>query len=210
MTEHNPTRRFFFAALPAMILLGIFILFNYYRSYQDTHQTNNPYALLQREHMPEVSEGLGKILSSYDFESGNANNNLSHLAFSGHTEKQSLKMSAQVQFSPGLWIKFKDLPGDSAWIRATGYAWFSCRVSEAKCSLVATCNHNGINYKYMSVPIENEAVKPYQWNKISIDYHIPPAPDREDVLQVYFWYRGQGEMLVDDIEIKLFVHDKPK
>ncbi|MEI7898372.1 MAG: hypothetical protein WCJ26_15145, partial [bacterium] len=72
------------------------------------------------------------------------------------------------------------------------------------CSLVATCNHNGINYKYMSVPVEKEAVKPNQWNKICIDYRIPPPPGREDILQVYFWYRGSGEMLVDDIVVNIY------
>ena len=118
-------------------------------------------------------------------------------------------MSSKVPFSPGLWIKFTDLhPGDDLWIRASGYVWFSCPAAEAKCSLVATCNHNGVNYKYMFVPIEKEEVKPGQWNRISIDYHVPPPPSREDVLQAYFWYRGNGVMLVDDIEVKFFTNKK--
>ena len=37
-----------------------------------------------------------------------------------------------------------------------------------------------------------------------MDYRIPRAPDGEDVVQVYFWYRGKGEMLVDDIDIRLY------
>jgi hypothetical protein len=233
MFEKGPSRRFFFAGLLAIFLLGVFISVNYYRSYQDSHQIADPSAGVEREKLPAGLEGNGKLLAFHDFESGNASDTASHLAFAGHSGKQSLKMSSKVPFSPGLWIKFKDLsavdsplirhhdpllirhqnsfwiyPYDSLWIRATGYVWFSCSPSEAKCSLVATCNHNGINYKYMSIPIEKEAVKPNQWNRISIDYHIPSPPDREDVLQAYFWYRGMGELLVDDIEVTFFAAEK--
>ena len=197
-----PSRKSLFTVFSAILLLGVFILVNYCRSYQDSHQTIDPWANIEREKLPAHLEGKGKRLAFHDFESGNANDTASNLSFLGHGGKQSLKMSQKVPFSPGLWIRFNDLkPGDSSWIRVSGHVWFSCPVSEAKCSLVATCNHNGINYKYMFVPVENEAVKPGQWNRISIDYHIPPAPDRQDVLQAYFWYRGNGEMLVDDIEI---------
>jgi hypothetical protein len=257
MFEKGPSRRFFFAGLLAIFLLGVFISVNYYRSYQDSHQIADPSAGVEREKLPAGLEGNGKLLAFHDFESGNASDTTSHLSFAGHSGKQSLKMSSKVPFSPGLWIKFKDLipvdfplfkshgsslnhsqdsslikirglslsrqpdpplvdqqnslwtkPYDSLWIRATGYVWFSCPPSEAKCSLVITCNHNGINYKYMSIPIEKEAVKPNQWNRISIDYHIPSPPDREDVLQAYFWYRGMGGLLVDDIEVTFFAAEK--
>jgi hypothetical protein len=43
---------------------------------------------------------------------------------------------------------------------------------------------------------------------VSIDYRIPPPPDHEDVLQAYFWYRGNGELLVDDVEVDLFTANK--
>jgi hypothetical protein len=189
----------------AVLLLGLFILVNFYRNYQVSHQPVDQVGLNDREKLPARLEGKGKRLAFYDFEQGNANDTSTHLARIGHTGKQSLKMSVQVSFSPGLWIKFKDLnPGDSSWIRATGYIWFNCNPAEAKCSLVATCNRNGVSYKYMSIPIEKEAIHPDQWNRISIDYLIPPPPDREDVLLVYFWYRGAGDLLVDDIEIDFF------
>ena len=184
----------------ALSLLGIFIGWNYYIHKQSLKINQDD--ICEREQIPDTTGMIIKRLAYHDFESGNAGDTATHLAFRGHSGKQALVMSSKVLFSPGLWIKFKDFnPGDSSWIRVTGYVWFSCPVSEAKCSLVSTCNHNGINYKYMFIPIEKEEVKPNQWNRISIDYRIPPAPDREDVIQAYFWYRGNGEMLVDDIEI---------
>ena len=193
------------AGLLAMILVGLFILVNHCRAYRDAHQTLDPLDQAETGILPAAPEGKGKRLAFHDFESGDAADTASHLAIPGFKGKQSLRLSSKVPFSPGLWIRFKDLrPGDSAWIRATGYVWFSCPVAEAKCSLVATCNHNGINYKYLFVPVEKQDVKPGRWNRISIDYRIPPAPDHDDVLQVYFWYRGSGEMLVDDIEVDFF------
>ena len=196
-------RKVFLSGLGAILLLGVFISVNYYRLYRDTHQSTDRSLQIEREQLPSAYEGKGKSLAFHDFESGNAADTASHLSARGYGGRQSLKLSSKVPFSPGIWIKFRDLkPGDSAWIRATGYVWFACAATDAKCSLVATCNHNGINYKYLAIPIEKEAVKPNQWNRISIDYRIPLPPDREDVLQAYFWYRGNGEMLVDDIVVE--------
>ena len=202
--EFKPVR-IFAAGLTALFLLGVFISVNYYRFYRDSHQTIDPLAGVEREKLPAALEGKGKRLAYHDFEAGNAGDSASNLAVAGHGGKQSLKMSSRVPFSPGLWIKFRDLnPADSAWIRVTGYVWFSCLPAQAKCSLVATCNHNGVNYKYLFIPIETENLQQNQWNRVSIEYRIPLAPDRDDVLQAYFWYRGKGELLVDDVEVELF------
>jgi hypothetical protein len=198
-------RRNLIALILAVVLLGVFILVNSIRSYQSLHAHSDPAAGVVTEILPSFPDGKGKNIAFFDFEQGNAADTASHLAFPGHGGKQSLRLSPKVPFSPGLWTRYKDLkPGDSTWIRATGYVMFSCPVPEAKCSLVATCNRNGVNYKYMSVPIEKGDVKPGQWNKISIEYHVPQAPDPGDVVQVYFWYRGSGEMLVDDIRVEIF------
>lgn len=187
------------------MLLGIFVGWNFYvkeRSLQVKPDLNDTTG---REHIPENAGLISHRLAFLDFETGNVADAASHLANKGHSGYQSLKMSPVVTFSPGLWIRFKDLnPGDSSWLRATGYVWFSCPPADVKCSLVATCNHNGINFKYMFVALEYEDLKPGQWNRVSIDYHIPRAPDQEDVLQAYFWYRGSGEMLVDDLSIEFY------
>jgi hypothetical protein len=189
----------------AMALLGIFAGWNFYVHEQSIKIISDQGYKPEREQMPDTSLCTSTRMAYHDFESGDAGDSASHLTAKGHGGKQSLILSSRVPFSPGLWIRFKDInPCDSSWIRVSGYVWFSCPVSEAKCSLVATCNHNGINYKYMFIAIEKEAVTPNQWNRISIDYQIPPASDCEDVLQAYFWYRGSGEMLVDDIDVEFY------
>jgi hypothetical protein len=205
MSEKRHSPNFFLAGLLAMILVGVFVLLNYYLLYRDSHQKSDPFAAVQREKLPSGLESKGTRLAFHDFEAGDASDSANHLARTGHAGKQSFKLSSKVPFSPGLWIRFKDLPpGDSAWIRATGYVWFSCPDSLVKCSLVVTCNHQGTNYKYLFVALEKENLEPNRWNMVSLDYRIPPAPDREDVLQVYFWCRGAEEMLVDDIRVDIF------
>lgn len=206
--ESGVSRKAIFAGLTAIILLGVFVSVNYYLTFRDADKSVVDQAGVERDHLPAGLENQGTRLAFYDFETGNAADTASHLAFKGHSGKQSLKMNSKVIFSPGLWIRFRDLNhADSCWIRATGYVWFSGSPADAKCCLVATCNHQGVNFKYMFVALEKENLQPDCWNRISIDYRVPPAPDAEDVLQAYFWYRGQGELLVDDVEVTLF---KPK
>jgi hypothetical protein len=162
------------------------------------------------ERLPSGSQSFAsRSLAFHDFESGNPADTASHLVMPGHQSKLALKLTPAAPFSPGLWIRFRDLrPGDSAWFRASGYVYFSGTARDTSCSLVATCNHNGINYKYMTVRVEREPVKPDCWNRISIDYRIPPPPDSNDVVQAYFWYRGEGEIMVDDISVDFYSPEK--
>jgi hypothetical protein len=205
MVENGLSRRTVFAGVLAVFLFGIFILVNCFRSYRETHQTIDRLAEYERETLPSQLADSGRRLALHDFEWGNPVDTSTHLVFSGHDSRQSLKLNSWAPFSPGLWIQFKDLiPGDSLWIQATGYVWFDCAPAEVKCYLVATCNHKGINYKYMYVDLEKENLQPNQWNRVSIDYLVPKAPDPEDVVQAYFWFRGGGEILVDDVELTLF------
>jgi len=206
---NRPIFQILLSLVLAVALLGIFIGLNYFLNERSLHRNPDQDGSNEREQIPETTGLKARRLAFYDFEWGNASDTSLHLATTGHGGKQSLRMSSSVPFSPGLWVRFKDLnPGDHAWIRAAGYVWFTCPPEEAKCSLVVTCNHNGINYKYMFIPVEKEDVKSGQWNRISIDYRIPQASDAEDVLQAYFWYRGKGEVLVDDIEIEFFINSQ--
>jgi hypothetical protein len=171
------------------LLLGFFILVFYFLGRTDFDAAVDPLQVAEREYLPEHLEGKGTRLAFHE---------------------QSLKLNSGMPFSPGLWIRFSDLnPGDQDWIRATGLVWFSCPADEVKCSLVATCNHNGVNFKYMFVALEYENLLPNQWNRVSIDYRIPPAPRGDDVLQAYFWHRGGAELLVDDIEIEYYANQIP-
>ncbi|MEI6682356.1 MAG: hypothetical protein WCO44_06995 [Bacteroidota bacterium] len=197
--------RIFAVFATAVALLGIFVGVNYLLGERSLEISRKQGELHEAEQMTDTVGLTSKQLVNQDFEWGNPADTASHLADLGHRGKQSLRMRSWVPYSPGLWMKFRELkPGDSTWLRITGYVWFSCPPRDLKCSLVATCNRKGVNFKYMFMALEKENLKPNQWNRVTMDYRIPRAPDGEDVVQVYFWYRGKGEMLVDDIDIRLY------
>jgi len=194
------------AGVVALALLALFMGINYYLNLQSLK--SDPVSGPIGDNLPDTSRFGSTILARHDFESGNASDTATHLVLEGHQSKQSLRMNSWVQFSPGLGIRFSELhTADSCWIRVTGYVWFSCATTEVKCSLVATANRGGYNFRYFSLPLEKEPLKPGIWNRVSIVYRLPQYRLPDDLLQAYFWYRGSHEMLVDDIEV---VYYSPK
>jgi hypothetical protein len=159
---------------------------------------------MKTEHLTDTTGFTSKRLVYYHFETGDAADSTSHLAASGHRSRQSLRMNSKVSFSPGLYMRFSEMkPAPGSWIRATARIWFPASAGEPDCSLIAACNHNGINYKYMSVILEKETLVPGSWNPVAIDYRLPEPSGDQDVMIVTFWYYGKGEILVDDIEVRL-------
>ena len=196
------------AALTGLALLGMFILWNGYQGRRDVKKKKETRTVVDREQLPDTSGYRSKQLASYDFEWGNPADTTSHLALTGHNSRQSFCLKPWMPFSPGLWIQFKDLPGgDSCWIRATGYLWAPIHADSLPCDLVITCNHKNLNLKYMYACLDKEGLRRGEWNRVTLDYRIPDLPDKEDVLKAYFWYRGTGEALVDDVRVTLFQPD---
>ncbi|HNY03271.1 MAG TPA: hypothetical protein PKG48_11815 [Bacteroidales bacterium] len=196
---------FSWSLLTALLLLALFIAWNARRASPDKENEASQGPVAEREHLPDTAGWTCRRLAFHDFESGNPADTSSRLAGMGHNSRQSLRLKPWAPFSPGLWIRFSDLkPADTAWIRASGWVYFTGKEG-AKAYLVVTCNHNGLNYKYMYIDLEKEKLIPGQWNRVSIDYRIPRAPHLSDVLQAYFWYRGSGELQVDDVGIEFYV-----
>ena len=123
----------------------------------------------------------------------------------GFKSNRSFRLASDIPFSPGLHTTFRELrPGDTSWLLSTAMVWFDGSADSAECSFVTTCNHGGTNYKYIFLPLETISLIPSQWNKVSLPYRIPEAFDPNDLIQVYFWYRGKGEIFIDDIQIVTF------
>ena len=186
----------------AVLALGIYIAAVAWLDHRQPAQAEVRQAVPDRERLPVELESKGRQLAFFGFEEGDPADPSTHLAATGFNSRQSLKLTPSSPFSPGLWIPFRDLGNtDSAWIRLTAYVWFSGSSDSAFCSLVATCNQGGTNYKYLSIPLEKERLKPFTWNPVQIDYRIPPPAGPGDIVQAYLWYRGGTEMLADDIVV---------
>lgn len=192
-------------------MLGLFVVTNHFLEKKSKEMMPVLPDASGRKHLPDTALFSSQRIAFYDFESGNAADIGSHLVRNGHSGNQSMRLGRGVQFSPGMGTKFSDLhPGDSSWIRITGFVWFTCKPADVACKLVATCNHKGVGFKYMSIALGFENLRAGKWNKVALDYHIPPAPDGEDLVQAYFWYTGKAEILVDDIEIVYYSPLKKK
>ncbi|HNY02190.1 MAG TPA: hypothetical protein PKG48_06375 [Bacteroidales bacterium] len=143
-------------------------------------------------------------LAFYDFEPAPGRNDPSRPAKAARTGKAGMVLNAEFQYSPGLSLPVSQLDaGDSAWIVATGYIFFSCPNRELKASLVITCLHNGKPYKYRVTDLANPPCAPGRWNRVTMSYRLASQAEPGDLLQVYFMNYGREEMFLDDMEIKL-------
>ncbi len=163
----------------------------------------------EEEYLTEPRYFDMRVVASYDFEKpGQATpENLSR--DTANSGIYSLKMSRNLEFSPGINLPYKELAKkDFAWIRASAWVYFTCKPEEAICGLVITCNQKGTAYKYRVLELEKQNLKPGMWNKVSMDYMTPYFEDKNSTIQVYFWYRGGEEVLIDDFQIALFDRKK--
>jgi hypothetical protein len=184
-------------------LLALYVVVNEYLYV--SLDSKNPVHQDGREFITPDSGVKGTVLAFHDFETGDIGDSSLHLVSGGYNGRQSLRMNGRVPFSPGLWVRFGDLnvsPG--AWLRTTAFVRYDGSPGDVKYSLVTTCNQNGMNYRYQNIPLELEQLKPRVWNKVIADYRIPQPALSHDVLQVYLWYRGGCDILIDDLSVVMF------
>lgn len=170
------------------------------RLYLEPTDINN-----EREYLPDPENYTSNVLATYNFENPDTAKPEYFCRDTSYSGTYSLRMSKKLEFSPGINLPYKDISKkDFAWIRASARVYFTCKPEEAACGLVITCNKNGAAYKYRLLELEKANLEPGVWNQVAMDYMIPFFDDKNNTVQVYFWYRGNKELLVDDFEIRLF------
>jgi len=156
----------------------------------------------EKETLTDTTRYLRRTLAYFAFENSGSSGS-STVSRSG---KYSFRLDKNQSFSPGIKIPYRELThkDEDVWIRATGYIYFNGDPKSLLANLVVTCNHDGKNYKYRSVILEKENLLPGTWNAVTLDYLLPNIPDENDQLQIYFWYRGDQEIYLDDFLIRIF------
>ncbi len=158
-----------------------------------------------REGLPVSDQFTAKMLARYDFEDADPANTQDFCMDTARSGKYSMHLNKTNEFSPGIKIPYNQLSQqDFAWVQACGFIYFTCKPEEVGVALVVTCMQKGAAYKYRLISLDKENLKPNEWNQVCMDYMAPYLEDPTDVVQAYFWCRGEKEVLVDDIEIKLF------
>lgn len=158
-----------------------------------------------REGLPHSDKFTAKTLAYFDFENDDPANSSVYYAGIAHSGKYSMRLNKTNEFSPGIKIPYDQLSQqDFAWVQACGFIYFTCKPEEVGVALVVTCMQQGAAYKYRLISLDKENLKPNEWNQVCMDYMVPYLEDPTDVVQAYFWCRGEKEVLVDDIGIKVF------
>ena len=169
--------RWFFGVLA----LGVFIVVNLFLGVGGRERSSDPFEFAEQERMPDSLQKFGKRIFLYN---------------------QPFTLSSAKPFSPGLYTTFREQnPMAGAWLRTTALVWHNGSPDSLACSLVTTCNQQGTNYKYLYLPLEKSKLPSRQWSRVTLDYRIPRGARPDDVIQSYFWFRGKGEMRVEEMEV---------
>jgi hypothetical protein len=194
-----------YTRVPFYLVFLFFILLNLFQSWQYIRFMIDPPNMTKEDYFQTHPEKYNmRVLSNYDFEEKDspfAGSLVTDIVKSGH---YAFRMDTEKAFSPGFQSSFAELSKKSPLgIRVTAWIYSKIPFPENPGSLVVTCNHEGLNYRYETISFEKENLKPGQWNKVIMYYLTPESPDPDDIIQVYVWYRGKNELYVDDLKIEL-------
>lgn len=160
--------------------------------------------LVHQDSIPAELAGQDSLLAQFDFESVEAGTESGRTSSIAHTGQWSFCLENPPGFSPGLWLPLA--AGDSirnTWIRVTAFFYFTCISKENEVRMVITCNRRGKAFKYRFLDLSDLKYFPGRWNRAEMSYLVPAPVQPGDVLQVYFWNRGEKQCHIDDFRITL-------
>lgn len=157
------------------------------RSFDGIEKFNNP------------EDYKSKLVKKLDFEKDENKVN----TFS-HSGKYSFRLDNSKIYSTSIETPYYSLTKkDHAWIRVSAYVYPTQNLISNPLSLVIHFNHNDYPYKYMAFDLEKMNLKLNEWNKVSFDYLTPEVRKDDDNLKVYFWFRGNQPVYIDDLQVNV-------
>ena len=157
------------------------------RSFDGIEKFNNP------------EDYKSKLVKKLDFEKDENKVN----TFS-HSGKYSFRLDNSKIYSTSIETPYYSLTKkDHAWIRVSAYVYHTQNLISNPLSLVVHFNHNDYPYKYMAFDLEKMNLKLNEWNKVSFDYLTPEVRKDDDNLKVYFWFRGNQPVYIDDLQVNV-------
>ena len=159
------------------------------------------------EHLENEEDFDHRILAFRDFENDDdPNTSLRDTSFA-HSGKYSIRLHSGNAFSSPIKIPFNEITRNYyAWIRASMWVYRTDDTATDESLLIIHFDYKGRPYKFRGVSFKNQGLEftPGQWNLISIDYMTPEVRTPRDPLMVYAWYRGEGDIHIDDILVEVF------
>jgi len=78
--------------------------------------------------------------------------------------------------------------------------WVKFSEASAKGAYVLSIENEGKTLSYFSFAVEDFAKSPNQWYQVKGAAVLPKGLGADDLLKIYFWNKGQSEILIDDFE----------
>ncbi len=120
----------------------------------------------------------------------------------GRDESFCVKVDSQHEYSPAFKIKFGDIGVKKPkQIKVNG--WFKLNELDASAKLIACIDHNGEILKWNASETKTVSRKAGVWTMIEAVTEIPVDVSPEAKLVVYAMWTGKGEVLFDDLEIRI-------
>lgn len=121
-----------------------------------------------------------------------------------HSGHKSFRLDNVNIYSPAVESTYEKLTTrDHAWIRIQAFVNPTDDVIKNPFSLVVHFTHNGYPYKYKAFDSEKMNLELNRWNRVTYEYLTPEVRKKTDLLKVYFWNRGKGEVYIDDLKVEV-------
>ena len=127
-----------------------------------------------------------------------------------HSGSKVLKLGFKKRFSPEIKHPFRQLtPNDHAWIKLSAWVWIPEDTVSPDLILIASFqNKDRKNYKYRAKNVGKLGHVPLKkWFKVELDYLTPEVRHESDCLSAGLWYRGKGEVFIDDVKFESYVRE---
>jgi hypothetical protein len=116
----------------------------------------------------------------------------------------SYKMDSTFIYSPGVNAEMPALDAiKGSWIRATCQVYPTAEYWEKPAAIVLTFESMGKVFKYRAIEMDSMKVKPFQWNEMKLECIIPNRRYDDDMLKVYMYNHGKGDLYVDDLKVEI-------
>lgn len=122
-----------------------------------------------------------------------------------------LKMSKDIPFSSGLKEPYSHFSSNYFFfLRGSVWVYGDSEDISTNLHLVfSTKNKTGgeLKYRGYSFSTLQKEFKSGEWNLLTADYLTPEVQSKEEIIQSYIWYNGDGEVWIDDFKIDLYLEE---
>lgn len=214
-------------AIGALVVLNLFQMWQHHHGILDPYRTTKAYywAIFGKTRVPSDAEGLKSIerpftqdhvfanpqdyrkvvVGRQDFEA-DVEDRVQQQVFDSAAMSRVFRLNGDSPFTPSISASYGSLTdADHAWVHVRARLKVPADLSgELPCVVVSMERKEG-SYGYKTVCADDSTCPRDAWITIEYDYMLPPIRDPDDELRSYVWNRSSHVVLVDDVQLDLYV-----